>query len=164
MEVVRSQNSNQRAFIRFLNLTERTVEVVWVNFTGAYVCYQLLEKGNFIDINTYKTHPWIAVDHGTKDRLHIDKEFVYYPKTAKEFFQNHCPNRELPSQFEARIRAVITIPLYSLRYTTLLSMRNFLRVPDDVDMLELPKELINDLKKVITQRNNQIVHTFIRIG
>lgn len=161
---VRSQRSREGAFIRFFNFTERTVEIIWINFTGAYVSYQLLEKGRFVDINTYKGHPWIALDHTTRDRLHINKEFVFFPKTAKEWFQEKCPDRVLPPDFKARVRAVITIPVYSLRYTSLLVIRNHLRIPDDADQLELPMELKNDLKKNIVQRNKQIVHTFIRIG
>ncbi|XP_008195390.1 von Hippel-Lindau disease tumor suppressor [Tribolium castaneum] len=164
----RSKRSREKSFVRFVNLTERTVEVIWINFTGAYVSYQLLESGRFVDVNTYKGHTWIAIDHKSRDRLQIDKEFIYFPKTTKEYLQNMLPNdvnwEAIPPNFEARIRAVITIPVYSLRYTCLLAIRNYLTSPEDADRLELPKELTDDLKKVVSQRNNQIIHTFIRIG
>ncbi|XP_044265314.1 von Hippel-Lindau disease tumor suppressor-like [Tribolium madens] len=165
----RSKASREKAFVRFINLTERTVEVIWINFTGAYVSYQLLESGGFVDVNTYKGHTWIAIDHKTRDRLQIEKQFVYYPKTTKDYLKN-LYNKDgvrwdiIRPDFEARIKCVITIPVHSLRYTCLLAIRNFLGSPEDADRLELPKQLTDDLKKVVLQRNNQIIHTFIRIG
>ncbi|KAJ8962521.1 hypothetical protein NQ318_000912 [Aromia moschata] len=121
-----------------------------------YVRYQKLHKDNFVDANTYKTHPWIALDMETKDRLHIEKSYIYNPKTSREFLQERFPNKEIPENFETRIRAFITLPVYTLKYRTLLEIRNQFENTDDIDKLELPKQLAEDLKRTIEYRNSQM--------
>lgn len=156
-DTLRSENSRQEAYVRFINLTQRKVEVVWINFTGGYVRYETLDKGGFFDVNTYTRHPWIAIDHDTRDRLHINKDFIYYPQTVREYLLSKRPDLSLPENLPPkRIQAVITIPLYSLKYCSLLTVRNLIQNPDSVDDLELPKNLKSDLKRIIVQRNNQI--------
>ncbi|CAH1110759.1 unnamed protein product [Psylliodes chrysocephalus] len=150
----RSGTVGNSAYVRFINKTEKVVEIVWLNHTGKYIRYRILKKDYFVDVNTYNAHLWVAFDHETKDRLHIDKEFVYHPKTSKEFFKQKYPDRVIPEHYEARIRAFITLPLYSLRYNSLLTIRNLLKTSEDADKLELPTQLIEDLKKVIVLRNN----------
>ncbi|CAH1181039.1 unnamed protein product [Phyllotreta striolata] len=150
----RSGARGNNAYVRFINKTDRVIEIVWLNYTGMYIRYKILKKDYFVDVNTFNTHPWVAFDYETKNRLHIDKEFVYHPKTSKEFFRQKYPNRTIPENYEARIRAYITLPIYSLRYTALLSIRNMLNSSEDASKLELPKPLVEDLKKVIQFRNN----------
>lgn len=81
----RSGTVGNSAYVRFINKTEKVVEIVWLNHTGKYIRYRILKKDYFVDVNTYNAHLWVAFDHETKDRLHIDKEFVYHPKRAKNF-------------------------------------------------------------------------------
>ncbi|KAJ8925368.1 hypothetical protein NQ315_009198 [Exocentrus adspersus] len=155
-----SLRSEDKAYVRFINKTDRMVELIWLNFNGKYVRYQILEKDHFVDVNTYKTHPWIALDVKTKDRLHIEKAFIYHPKTSKEYLQEKYPDQEIPENYEARIRASITLPLYSLKYRSLIEVRDYFRNAEDVDQLDLPKSLAEDLKRIIEHRNllaNKIV-------
>ncbi|KAF7282067.1 hypothetical protein GWI33_003308 [Rhynchophorus ferrugineus] len=128
---------------------------MWINFTGQYVRYMILEKGNYIDINTYKTHPWTAKDFMTKDELHIDKKFFYHPKTTREYIIERYPGVDIPENHEARVRAYITIPMYSLRYASLLKVRDHLLKEDDVAELHLPKNISDDLRRVISKRNKE---------
>ncbi|XP_030759487.1 protein Vhl [Sitophilus oryzae] len=152
----RSVHSTQKCYVRFVNMTERTVEIMWINFIGQYVRYRILEKGNFIDVNTYKTHPWTAKDFLTKDELHIDKRFFYHPKTTREFIQLRYPDRNnYPENHEARVRAYITLPMYSLRFLSLLTVRNHILKEDDVEQLSLPKNISDDLKRAVTKRNRE---------
>jgi len=152
---IRSLQSNQKCYVRFINTTDRTIEIMWINFTGQYVRYRILEKSDYIDVNTYKTHPWIAKDFLTKDVLHIDKKFVYNPKSTREYIQERYPERHIPENHEARLRAFISLPVYSLRYSCLLALRNRIYREEDVDQLCLPKNLSDDLKKVIIKRNRE---------
>lgn len=158
----RSERSNEKAFLRFCNMTKRPVEIIWINFTGSYVRYEVVPHGRFLDINTYKRHPWIAIDHVTKDPLHIEKTFIFYPQTTREYFQERRPDRVIPPNFETRIRVSITLPIYSLRYACLLTLRNFFQTPDNIDQLGLPNELQSDLERTIKHRNNQVVHPLVR--
>lgn len=151
----RSVNSNHKCYVRFINTTEKTIEITWINFMGQYVRYRILEKANYIDVNTYKTHPWIARDFLTKDVLQIDGKFIYHPKTTKEYIQERYPDRSIPEHYEARVRAYISIPVYSLRYASLLTLRNSIFHEEHVDELCLPKNLSDDLKKIIVKRNRE---------
>lgn len=65
---LRSRRSFDKVYVKFVNLTNRVVEVVWVNYSGLFERYTLLRRKQHIDINTYKTHPWVALDVRTKDR------------------------------------------------------------------------------------------------
>lgn len=152
----RSFRSEDKAYVRFINKTDRVVELIWLNFNGKYVRYRILGKDHFVDVNTYKNHPWIALDMKTKDRLHIEKGFVYNPKTSREYLQERYPDKRIPENYETRIRTNITLPLYSLKYRSLIEIRNHFRNVEDVDKLELPKPLAEDLKRIIEHRNSQM--------
>ncbi|XP_072392491.1 protein Vhl [Diabrotica undecimpunctata] len=153
----RSGNTGTSAFVRFINTTDRDVDIVWINYSGKYIRYRKLNKDNFLDVNTYNSHPWVAFDYHTKDRLHIEKEFVFFPKTLREYFKVH-PDRVFPID-KARIPAYITVPMYSLKYSALLAVRNTLKSCKEAEVLELPRVLIDDLKRVIKLRNN-LLYTF----
>lgn len=150
----RSVESLRQAYVRFFNKTGRPIELVWINYLGDYKKYRILMIDEYIDVNTYKTHPWLALDHRSKERLHIDKSFVYHPKTSREVLQERHPGVQIPENYELRVKSYITLPLYSLRYRALLTIRNCLQDPNAVDSLELPESLANELKAAIRYRNN----------
>lgn len=150
----RSITSQQQAYVRFFNNSGRPVELIWINYLGEYTKYRILNKDQYVDINTFKTHPWLALDHLTKERLHIDKSFVYHPRTSREILEERRPGVQIPENYELRVKSYITIPLYSLRYRALLELRNCVQEPSDVDSLELPESLANELKAAIRHRNN----------
>lgn len=49
----------QPAYIRFKNNTSYDVEVIWINFDNIEKIYCVLSPNNFLDVNTYSTHPWM---------------------------------------------------------------------------------------------------------
>ncbi|XP_056638654.1 protein Vhl [Diorhabda carinulata] len=154
----RSGTTGCSAYVRFINKTNRVIEIVWINYSGHYVRYRVLQKNNFVDVNTYSSHLWVAFDYYTKDRLLINRQFVFNPKTIRQVLLEKYPDGIIPVDHEFRVRGYITSPLYSLRYCALLTVRNLLKTPEEADTLELPKQLVVDLKKVITLKNN-LVHT-----
>ncbi|KAG5884630.1 hypothetical protein JTB14_023824 [Gonioctena quinquepunctata] len=154
----RSVASDQKAYVRFVNKTDRTIELVWIDFKGQYIKYRILGKDQFVDVDTYKTHPWMALDYSTKDRLLIGDKYYYQPKTAKDYILEKYP--EIGNKLclranlrKSRIAAFITLPLYSLKYASLLAIRNLMEETSDAEELELPKQLIEELKKTIEIRN-----------
>ncbi|XP_044744941.1 protein Vhl [Coccinella septempunctata] len=151
---LRSQESETRCYIRFMNLTERRVNVVWVNFSGLFVSYTTLDRGQFVDVNTFKTHPWIAFDDKTQDRMHIDKKLVYHPQTFREHLAEKLPGYKYREGVESRIMIVISLPVHSLKYTVLLYLKNHLNDPLKVDQLDLPRLLADSLKDLIEERKN----------
>lgn len=49
----------QPAFVRFQNKTRYDVEIIWINSDNVEETYTFLAPDNFLDVNTYSTHPWI---------------------------------------------------------------------------------------------------------
>lgn len=132
----RSQNNDKRSYVRFKNLTPKIIDVLWISFSGEFVRYKNLQPTEFVDINTYVTHPWISIDVKTRDRMLMNGEFIF-----------------MPPECNRRLLVLIQLPLYSLRYRSLMALRDLMEKEDDVDVLELPKELANDLKLMINRRN-----------
>ena len=52
--------STERFIVRFVNTTDKTIDVVWLNFTGQQVRYQTLAPHTAWSVNTYKVclHPF----------------------------------------------------------------------------------------------------------
>lgn len=83
-EAPRSLHDREKCYVRFINNTNKIVEILWIDYSGRYVRYRVIKKGDYIDINTFKTHPFVAKDFITKDMLHIGGQYFYHPKTSRE--------------------------------------------------------------------------------
>ena len=150
---LQSIESKEKVYVRFKNCTDRMVELLWIDFTGCFKRYHLLRKDQFVDINTFKTHPWMAVDVHTKDRLHIAKRFRYMPTPCAQIFLRMYPVVPV----KRRVVVAITLPVHSLRYQALLTVKNYFRNPNDVDVLDIPQNVRDDLKKLIIIRNKFVL-------
>ena len=67
------------SFVRFVNLTVRKVDIVWLNYEGARVRYKTLKPEQFVDVNTFVGHPWIFRDADTGDKLMVQLQEVFEP-------------------------------------------------------------------------------------
>lgn len=56
----RSENSSERATIRFVNNSGTTLVIQWVDFSGALKEYGVLQPGAEMTQDTFISHPWIA--------------------------------------------------------------------------------------------------------
>lgn len=65
---LRSLHNRQSAFVKFVNVTDHSVGLYWIDYQGKEVGYKVLGCNEYIDINTFVTHPWIFVAEDTKDR------------------------------------------------------------------------------------------------
>lgn len=65
--------------VRFINLTGRQVDVIWINYQGEEVLQATLLTNNRLDLNTFMTHPWIAVDPRTNERMLLNFSKTYFP-------------------------------------------------------------------------------------
>lgn len=77
--VIKSQPSRALSFIRFKNVTQRIVDVIWINYEGARVKYKTLQPEEFFDVNTYVAHPWIFLDALSHERLNANSRHLYEP-------------------------------------------------------------------------------------
>ncbi|KAK7099162.1 protein Vhl-like [Littorina saxatilis] len=75
----KSQNSQCQVPVTFVNTTQRTVDVYWVDFAGELVRYSNLSPGKKHHIYTYATHPWVARDCATGQRMFLSGQPVFVP-------------------------------------------------------------------------------------
>jgi hypothetical protein len=58
----KSINSNTPALITFVNQSQQTVDIYWIDFGGNRQLYKTLEIGGSLTQQTYLTHPWLVTD------------------------------------------------------------------------------------------------------
>lgn len=79
----RSIESLVKSPVQFVNTTERSVELFWFNHSGEKVSYgELSKRGSSMSvkfIDTFVTHPWIALDCQNKQRLWLNRRFLFRP-------------------------------------------------------------------------------------
>lgn len=145
--VLRSKHSRHLSYVRFINKSNRTVDVIWIDFEGHRVKYKALQPGVFFDVNTFATHPWVFLDSETQDKLVVKCKEVFLPEPW--FVQyRHLRREDLPPRPE-RTPVHITIPLYTLRERSLQVVRDNLSQPDDAFRLELPNSLQRELAAMV---------------
>ena len=76
---LRSVHGMVESPVRFVNLTGRQVDVMWINYQGEEVLQANLKTNSRLDLNTFVTHPWIAVDSNTNERMLLNFRETYFP-------------------------------------------------------------------------------------
>lgn len=134
--VVKSINSDHQAYLRFTNRTSRPVDVWWRDFDGRQRFYERMEPGAFYDINSYLTHPWEFTDSSTRERYVINNKFVF-----------RAPDHVGDQMY--RTNWNITVPVRSLRKTTMLTLASLLPSPEAASELDLPVVLSQELGRLV---------------
>lgn len=143
---LRSKQSVNSAFLRFINNSQRKVDIVWIDYKGQHVKYKTLLPGTFVDANTFETHPWLFIDADTRDRLVVKDEEVFLPVPwFKSLVGQHHPT------YPERTKVYITIPVFTLRQRALQIIRDLLGHPEDAFKLELPVSLQKQLAKMVRE-------------
>lgn len=138
--MLRSRESNIRAFVKFINCSERIVEVHWINYRGTNIHYTTLEPAASVIVNTFVTHPWICLCPETGERLFVNNNDVFL---AKPWFNFITKSDGLVSV--DRQEAKIHIPMKSLRDISMWKVLFMVRTKSDILDLEIPKTLKADL-------------------
>lgn len=139
---LRSSHSQIYSFVRFVNLTRRRVDIVWLNYEGARIRYKTLQPEQFVDVNTFVGHPWIFRDAETGDHLMVQLREVFEP-IGYNINEGWPPQRRIVK---------ITIPVYTLQERCLQVLRECVR-PDMIHKLELPVTLQQDMMQYMATRN-----------
>lgn len=134
--LVRSVNSEHQAFLRFTNRTSRPVDIWWRDFDGNRRFYERMEPGAFYDINSYLTHPWEFTDASTKEHFVINNKYVF-----------RAPDHVGDMMY--RTNWNITVPVRSLRSTTMLTLASMLPNSEAASQLDLPLVLTRELKELV---------------
>ena len=61
-ERAKSQSSNDPITVTFVNKTDSSRSVMWINFEGMPVSYADLDPGQSYTIDTFLSHPWMFTD------------------------------------------------------------------------------------------------------
>jgi von Hippel-Lindau disease tumor supressor len=147
---LRSEHCRDKSYVRFINKSNRTVDVIWINFEGRLVKYKTLQPGVFLDVNTFATHPWVFLDSETHKKLVVKSKEVFLPEPWYVQYL-HLRREEIPPRLE-RTPVYITIPLYTLRERSLQIVSENLSQPDDAFKLELPISLQRELAAMLKKR------------
>ena len=95
---MRSAESKTKSPVKFINTTDKNIEIFWLNYSGEEISYGTLHAApsvpSVMDINTFVTHPWIAVDSENRQRLWLNSEEVFHPPQPRLARVVIGPNRE----------------------------------------------------------------------
>uniref|UniRef100_A0A1B6MM92 von Hippel-Lindau disease tumour suppressor beta domain-containing protein n=1 Tax=Graphocephala atropunctata TaxID=36148 RepID=A0A1B6MM92_9HEMI len=156
----KSQNSEKKSFVTFVNKTNRDVDVLWLDYEGDPVKYHTIPPDICVNINTYVSHPWIFEDSETRDRRVVNNELIFYPPNLEKFFRSNLPGNPglNPSP---RIIVLIKLPVYKLRDRCLQVLRDSVDWEKNIDLLdqlefELPKSVLDDLYVMILRKDHYL--------
>lgn len=138
--ILRSINNIHRSFVQFINKTPCNVTLYWIDYQGQAVSYGDLSPGDYVDINTFVTHPWIFVDKETRDRYTVNQRDVFFP--------------ELPQRCE-RASVHITLPVYTLRELSLRAIKKCLSHGREAFLLDIPRSLQRELATMLPENGDE---------
>lgn len=142
-DTLRSKDSNDPAKLLLLNRTKRYIDILWINYAAKLQKFGSLRSGQEIELNTYKTHPWIFRDYTTGLLMHVDHKEVFWPEasTDKHPIQHVC----------------IHLPVQSLKTMSLWACVINVRRYNEITQMEIPQTLRNDLQTLFRQFVNHHV-------
>lgn len=140
---LKSQASRILSFVRFQNTTNRSVDVIWLNYDGKHVKYSTVGPRQFLDVNTFVSHYWMFKDSKTGESLVIQKKCIFEP----ESWRRHQANGRAQ-----RTTVYITIPVYTLTERCLHEVRKLVQ-RCDIPSLELPHTLITKLMSINNEKH-----------
>lgn len=77
LSTLQSKHSRHEAFIKFVNTTPHTIRLLWVDYDGHEVAYDILEPHYSCIQQTFATHPWVAREVNTATRLTINGQEAF---------------------------------------------------------------------------------------
>lgn len=120
------------SFVRFLNRTQRSVDVIWINYDGLRVKYKTLGPYEYFDVNTFVNHPWIFRDTESFDKMVVCNKDVFHPEPWDK-----ASSDGVPSSPQRRL-VCITIPVYRLKDRCFQIIRHYLRSKDAIFEADIP--------------------------
>lgn len=162
-------NRIQPAYIRFKNTTKFHVEINWIDKIEKQ--FGVLPPNQFLDVNTYSSHPWVfrlVNTYGSylnfylfyifRERLSKAKMLVCGEKTflAKAWVDEHKRlGFEHPINIPLRTLVSIEMPVLDLRLLSLICIADRLKNEEDVTLLEIPKSLENELSEMVSNKRHK---------
>lgn len=153
-----SVTSTERYSVRFVNTTDKTIDVIWLDFTGQKVTYQTLSPQTAWSVYTYKTHPWIFRDSSNPNEKLVIKKH----QSKSDFFECSDFLADLQSSAEFNsdqhnsllngnrpMCVLIQLPVEDLRQLALRTVRKQLPRKEDCFCLNiLPQQIQFELARM----------------
>ncbi|CAH3167270.1 unnamed protein product [Porites lobata] len=136
----KSIHSFVKSPVRFINRTGRAVRVIWINYEGQEVCYSTLLTNGQLGMNTFVTHPWIAVDAKTNERMLLNFRKTYLPGEPEV----RRMDSEHGEDSVVRAEVLITLPVCKLEEYCVKTVKNIVS-PQDIRKLPLPPLIIKKI-------------------
>ncbi|CAI5455295.1 unnamed protein product [Caenorhabditis angaria] len=78
--LIGSRIGGQIVYVRFYNLTQWPVDIIWMRSAATPTKYATLKKQQWIDIQTYEGHPWIFRRSLDGAPMVINQEEIFWPQ------------------------------------------------------------------------------------
>lgn len=129
----KSEPSIYPSYIRFINRTERRVDVIWIDYQAKPQYSNTLGPSQFLDVNTFVGHPWIFKDTDTAEHMVVQRKIFYLPKRLPQRPVRRCVN--------------ITLPVYPLKIRCFQVFKKLLQNRNKILELEIPSSLKRELEE-----------------
>ncbi|XP_050466904.1 von Hippel-Lindau tumor suppressor homolog [Cataglyphis hispanica] len=148
--IFRSLNSQHESFVRFINTTPHCVTLYWIDYEGQAINYGDLSPGDYREINTFHTHPWIFVNKETGVRYLVQQHDVFFPEPWFVKYRG-VRRSELPQRIE-RTDVHIVLPILTLQQLSLGVIKKCLTCDSQAFILDIPRSLQLELFKMLPRK------------
>jgi von Hippel-Lindau disease tumor supressor len=109
---IKSLNGDSVSPVQFQNRTGRNINLIWIDYDGKHRMQVELQKEQFQNFNTYITHPWLAEDTDTKERLLLNFSEIFFPGKPEVIVTNFRRRKAVARRTLVKITTPGTCNLY----------------------------------------------------
>lgn len=144
--LVKSINCDTPSMIRLYNRSFTKAEIYWINYDGKFTFYKSLNHSDFLDLNTFTTHPWIFKDAYFGERLLAGTKFLLRGSKVRMLWNNR-----LRIKIPWRDKIDIVMPMRTLKNLAMKEIVRRLNDANRISDLRLPSTLNEDLTKMLSE-------------
>jgi len=142
---VKSLNTRIASPVEFINHTGKTVNLKWFDYDGKENPFATLQSDNCLEVNTYVTHPWIAVDEQTNETMLLNFRKVYFPDEPVIRRVDYESRRF----YAVRTQIYITTPVYRLEEYCIKFVKKIV-LSQHINRLPLPQPILDKISQTVT--------------
>ncbi|GFY59629.1 VHL domain-containing protein [Trichonephila inaurata madagascariensis] len=148
----RSSPSRKGCWLRVINKTSRTVNIIWIDYHGREINYALLKPKDTQTIHTYEGHPWLCRDSVSNRRLLLNKNEIFVHQSA--------PLAGGVNVLVPVVEVVISIPMLSMLDISADLVTRCISFKKDIQSLELPTALKDHVTDCFNAANTLLHSSF----
>uniref|UniRef100_A0A914XQ81 von Hippel-Lindau disease tumour suppressor beta domain-containing protein n=1 Tax=Plectus sambesii TaxID=2011161 RepID=A0A914XQ81_9BILA len=152
-EPLKSGASIVPVYLRLINRTPRSIDLIWINYQGQGVRYATLAPLGHFDVSTYEGHPWVF-----RDSVNGDIRFAL-PGRAEIYYPRAFEDRRVARQIVPIVLGVLSLQERALQVLTARLLAENRTSEQNLAILNLPLQLRNELAALI-QRCEDYANSF----